>query len=175
MVLVRPHHAQGTGGGEHVQGWVGKESGIVQKGAHMHAQLQPQSMSSAGRLSSASNDKSVDPFDTTQEIDPATNDSLNNGDDHELVQTHVLSSGGIPSIASCASASGGKQHRRSMGGGGKQRSSSTKTRTIADLRAARESRANEALRMKDEQLRILQGQNNQLLSNLDRLVGSCTS
>ncbi|CAN0542370.1 unnamed protein product, partial [Scytosiphon promiscuus] len=44
----------------------------------------------------------------------------------------------------------------------------TKTRTVADLRAARESRANEALKMKDEQLRILQHQNNQLLGNLDR-------
>lgn len=43
-----------------------------------------------------------------------------------------------------------------------------KTRTMADLRAARESRANEALKMKDEQLRILQDQNNQLLGNLDR-------
>lgn len=43
-----------------------------------------------------------------------------------------------------------------------------KTRSVADLRAARESRANEALRMKDEQLRILQDQNNQLLANLDR-------
>lgn len=45
-----------------------------------------------------------------------------------------------------------------------------KTRTVADLRAARESRANEALKMKDEQLRILQDQNNQLLRNLDRCV-----
>lgn len=45
-----------------------------------------------------------------------------------------------------------------------------KTRTVADLRAARESRANEALKMKDEQLRILQDQNNQLLRNLDRWV-----
>lgn len=44
----------------------------------------------------------------------------------------------------------------------------TKTRTVADLRAARESRANEALKMKDEQLRILQDQNSQLLRNLDR-------
>lgn len=43
-----------------------------------------------------------------------------------------------------------------------------KTRTMAELRAARESRANEALKMKNEQLRILQQQNNQLLSNLDR-------
>lgn len=48
-----------------------------------------------------------------------------------------------------------------------------KTRTVADLRAARESRANEALKMKDEQLRILQDQNNQLLRNLDRCVFTC--
>jgi len=37
------------------------------------------------------------------------------------------------------------------GGGGTQRVPSSAT----DLRAARESRANEALKMKDEQLRIL--------------------
>ena len=43
-----------------------------------------------------------------------------------------------------------------------------KPRSVADLRAARESRANEALKMKDEQLRILTEQNNQLLGSLDQ-------
>jgi hypothetical protein len=43
-----------------------------------------------------------------------------------------------------------------------------KPRSVADLRAARESRANEALKMKDEQLRILTQQNNQLLGSLDQ-------
>jgi len=41
--------------------------------------------------------------------------------------------------------------------------------TVTDLRAARESRANEALKMKDEQMRILSQQNSQLLSNLDKV------
>ncbi|CAM9336345.1 unnamed protein product [Chrysoparadoxa australica] len=48
------------------------------------------------------------------------------------------------------------------------------TRTVADLRAARETRANEALKMKDEQLRILQEQNNTLLGNLDRVEEEAT-
>jgi hypothetical protein len=51
----------------------------------------------------------------------------------------------------------------STGGGGGG------TRTVSDLRAARESRASEALKMKDEQLRILQEQNSQLLGGLDRV------
>lgn len=38
-----------------------------------------------------------------------------------------------------------------------------------DLRAARETRASEALKMKDEQLRILQEQNSQLLQGLDKV------
>ena len=65
---------------------------------------------------------------------------------------------------SVAGGGGGKQQQGGVGGG------TMKTRTVADLRAARESRANEALKMKDEQLRILQDQNNQLLRNLDRCV-----
>ena len=52
--------------------------------------------------------------------------------------------------------------KKSRGGGG------GKPRSVADLRAARESRANEALKMKDEQLRILTEQNNQLLGSLDQ-------
>ena len=38
-----------------------------------------------------------------------------------------------------------------------------------DLKKARESRAAEALRMKDEQLRILSEQNSNLLSSLDKV------
>jgi hypothetical protein len=37
-----------------------------------------------------------------------------------------------------------------------------KTRSAADLKLARESRANEALKMKDEQLKILSDQNSQV-------------
>eukprot|EP00975_Prorocentrum_lima_P001465 316076-Prorocentrum_lima.AAC.1 len=37
------------------------------------------------------------------------------------------------------------------------------------LRFARESRANEALKMKDEQIRILTEQNNSLLASLDQV------
>jgi hypothetical protein len=39
---------------------------------------------------------------------------------------------------------------------------SRKTRSAADLKLARESRANEALKMKDEQLKILSDQNSQV-------------
>lgn len=38
-----------------------------------------------------------------------------------------------------------------------------------DLRKARESRASEALKMKDEQLKILSEQNANLLSSLDKV------
>ena len=38
-----------------------------------------------------------------------------------------------------------------------------------ELKKARESRAADALRMKDEQLRILSDQNAQLLSSLDKV------
>ena len=41
-----------------------------------------------------------------------------------------------------------------------------------DLRRARESRAAEALRMKDEQLKILSDQNSTLLSSLDKVIFS---
>ena len=41
-------------------------------------------------------------------------------------------------------------------------------RSIQDLHAAKENRASEALKMKDEQIRILSEQNNKLLSSLDR-------
>jgi hypothetical protein len=43
--------------------------------------------------------------------------------------------------------------------------------TTEELRKARESRAAEALKMKDEQLRILSEQNSQLLKQLDRVCG----
>lgn len=39
-----------------------------------------------------------------------------------------------------------------------------------DLKKARESRAAEALRMKDEQLRILSDQNSNLLTSLDKVI-----
>lgn len=52
----------------------------------------------------------------------------------------------------------------SMGG-----TSGAGARTLGDLRAARETRAGEALKMKDEQLRILQEQNSQLLHGLDKV------
>ena len=54
-------------------------------------------------------------------------------------------------------------------------SSTFRTRNTAktgdELRKARESRASEALKMKDEQLKILSDQNAVLLQNLDK-VGS---
>jgi hypothetical protein len=45
----------------------------------------------------------------------------------------------------------------------------TLSMTVADLRGARETRAGEALKMKDQQLRMLQEQNTELLGNLDRV------
>lgn len=120
-----------------------------------------------------------DAFGTTQ---PLVYDEHSNskgglsGGNNELDKTHVLglsSSTSTPAVSHRPAASGNTDRRKSAksgngllptGGGGM----STKTRTVADLRAARESRANEALKMKDEQLRILQVQNNQLLGNLDR-------
>lgn len=42
-----------------------------------------------------------------------------------------------------------------------------------ELKQARESRAAEALRMKDEQLRILAEQNASLLASLDKVVNKC--
>lgn len=84
---------------------------------------------------------------------------------HELDQTHVIGYKGAPVESSRAPAAGGGHTKPGLGSGIQ---GTTKTRTVADLRAARESRANEALKMKDEQLRILQDQNNQLLGNLDR-------
>jgi hypothetical protein len=43
-----------------------------------------------------------------------------------------------------------------------QEAMKAKSRTATDLKAARETRANEALKMKDEQLRILSDQNSQV-------------
>lgn len=109
-----------------------------------------------------------DPFGSTQEIGRGKT----NG---ELDETHV-----VGATVAGGGSSDSQRGRRSVaggggGGGGKQQlgggaGGTMKTRTVADLRAARESRANEALKMKDEQLRILQDQNNQLLRNLDRCV-----
>lgn len=42
-------------------------------------------------------------------------------------------------------------------------------KTADELKKARESRAAEAIRMKDEQLRILSDQNANLLANLDKV------
>ncbi len=42
-------------------------------------------------------------------------------------------------------------------------------KTTDELRKARESRASEALRMKDEQLKILSDQNASLLASLDKV------
>jgi myosin protein heavy chain len=41
------------------------------------------------------------------------------------------------------------------------------SRSIQDLQMSKESRATDALKMKDEQIRILTEQNNKLLSSLD--------
>lgn len=84
--------------------------------------------------------ESFDPFDNTQEMKSSNTPAATNN--NGIDRTHAFTSRD-PSI-------------------------DKKPRTMADLRAARESRANEALKMKDEQLRILQDQNNQLLGNLDR-------
>ena len=46
------------------------------------------------------------------------------------------------------------------------------TKTTDELKKARESRAAEALRMKDEQLRILAEQNAKLLASLDKVCYS---
>lgn len=109
----------------------------------------------------------LNPFDSTQDIDRATSSEMTNSknNSHEFGETHVINSAGMSVVPSCAPAAGGMQRARSTGS---EQQGNPRTRTVADLRAARESRANEALKMKDEQLRILQDQNNQLLGNLDR-------
>lgn len=110
--------------------------------------------------------RNLEPFENTQEIDLPANTGAGGGSNgHELDETRVINSAGGLAVPSRAPVSGGGQGRNGQGGG---KQHATKTRTVADLRAARESRANEALKMKDEQLRILQHQNNQLLGNLDR-------
>lgn len=117
------------------------------------------------RRPSASQRK-LEPFDDTQEIDlPANAGPGGSSNGHELDETRVINSAGALAVSSRTPVSGGSQGKNGPGGG---KQHVTKTRTVADLRAARESRANEALKMKDEQLRILQHQNNQLLGNLDR-------
>lgn len=118
----------------------------------------------------------LDPFGSTQEIGRAATNG--GGRNNEFAETHVVGAT-VPSRAHVAGG-GSSDHQRVRqsvaggGGAGKQQQGGAggtmKTRTVADLRAARESRANEALKMKDEQLRILQDQNNQLLRNLDRCV-----
>lgn len=117
----------------------------------------------------------IDPFGATQPLlDEQNNRRL--GVNHELDQTRVI--GSQRSAAKSVHRAAISENDNRKGGtencgdstGVLPSGTSTKTRTVADLRAARESRANEALKMKDEQLRILQVQNNQLLSNLDRWV-----
>lgn len=49
------------------------------------------------------------------------------------------------------------------------RSNPGATRTTEDLRKARESRAADALQMKDEQINILTVQNNNLLQSMDKV------
>ncbi len=49
------------------------------------------------------------------------------------------------------------------------RNPEAKVLSIADIRTGREARAGEALRLKDEQLRILQEQNTMLLASLDKV------
>lgn len=119
----------------------------------------------------------LDPYGQAQPFEQARNF----GSNHELDQTVVIGSSPAPTVL-CPPADGG--NGKQSGGNNKGGSNitpdyppgaATKTRTVADLRAARESRANEALKMKDEQLRILQDQNNQLLGNLDRWVLQCSS
>lgn len=124
---------------------------------------------SVRRTSGPPDDRSPDPFGTTQGVDENSRPPSGN---HELDQTHVIHPNDTKSTrAPVAEGSNGSSSRRNVvGGGAKQDGGGGKTRTVADLRAARESRANEALKMKDEQLRILQDQNNQLLGNLDRCV-----
>lgn len=123
----------------------------------------------------------LDPFGSTQEIGRATTNGV--ARNNEFDETSIVGAP-VPSRAPVAGgvSSDHQRARRSVagggGGGGKQQQGggaggTMKTRTVADLRAARESRANEALKMKDEQLRILQDQNNQLLRNLDRCVHVC--
>ncbi len=55
-------------------------------------------------------------------------------------------------------------------------SSKTEVRllSLAEIRAGREARAGEALRLKDEQLRILQDQNTMLLASLDKVEEEAT-
>ncbi|CAM9735053.1 unnamed protein product [Ectocarpus sp. 4 AP-2014] len=127
----------------------------------------------------------VDPFAATQEL--STGITSNGPRSNELDDTYVINSpAGAPMPSRAPVAEGGAKNgdqqrgRRSVAGGagkpqhGGGAGNTTKTRTVADLRAARESRANEALKMKDEQLRILQDQNNQLLRNLDRVEEEAT-
>jgi len=51
----------------------------------------------------------------------------------------------------------------------------TKPRSVSDLKAAREARAAEALKLKDEQLRILSEQNKKLIDALDKAEGESSS
>lgn len=119
------------------------------------------------RTSGPHDDRSPDPFGTTQGVDE---NSRPPGGNRELDQTHVVHPSDTKSerVPVVEGSNGSSSRRNVVGGGAKQDGGGGKTRTVADLRAARESRANEALKMKDEQLRILQDQNNQLLGNLDR-------
>jgi hypothetical protein len=70
--------------------------------------------------------------------------------------------------------SGGTVVLGSTAGGGSQTLASTfrgrnTAKSADELKKARETRAAEALRMKDEQLKILSDQNGQLLQTLDRV------
>ena len=100
--------------------------------------------------------ESPERVDTTEDENQATYTTATSN--HEYRPTHI-----IGSKYPLGAGSGQGIHTKADGKGVE-----VKTRTVADLRAARESRTNEALKMKDEQLRILQDQNNQLLGNLDR-------
>lgn len=98
---------------------------------------------------------------------PVGEECPRSGGNHDVDQTRAIGSSGTTSRGPAPEAKSGPRGKESLSvndilpGG-------MKTRTVADLRAARESRANEALKMKDQQLRILQDQNNHLLGNLDR-------
>lgn len=172
LAVVPPHGKEGKAKAQQHRGKLGEGAPVhhrvVRKAPKNQGAVSLETMS-VRRQSVSSQD--LDPFENTQEIDTATTNrglsgSSSSNHHNELAQTHVIYSNGTPVAPSRAPVAG--INNQSSGSVENGRQGATKTRTVADLRAARESRANEALKMKDEQLRILQEQNNQLLSNLDR-------
>ena len=104
--------------------------------------------------------------------------SLDEAPPPDLVQTQVIGVSSIPVMASTSAltdsavklpsmiAGSGlspQVHESVAGDIANNASSNKKARSAMELKVARESRANEALKMKDDQLRILTDQNSQVI------------